>query len=415
MYGAHGANLPRSCMSYSRSTCKRLVDCRTRIKGGGGAVLQRPLSSQLPGGYFSFCEDVSFRFLGCRPPLSAWAIVHGAASPVRSGPGPMSGDAAPAQGPATADPFDAPQFDPVEYFNRHFPDEQSLTQLDAFAADLQGRIQGTDTALVESVKTQSVLSARVGGDLQRSWEAMQVLLGRVTEIQQKADDSERMVNDICSDIRALDRGKRNLTLSIKSLERLQMLHSSLQQLQDLVADPDWREVAPLVHVVKRLFAHFAEHKDIPTLQQASAQFTAMQTDFTRKITDQFTAYDPMIDGRAPDNMAHACAVIDAVGPEASKAFMHNFIQNLLEKYQRKFHHGEASAQLMNTNDRYQWFRRLLQCMNDNCPDVFPTDWCLPQELAVEFCLLTNQVLIVAGHSPCFGGSAPLSVQIDCSY
>ncbi len=52
------------------------------------------------------------------------------------------------------------------------------------------------------------------------------MVARIKTIKEKADESEKMVMDITRDIKNLDQGKRNLTLSITVLRRLQMLGNS---------------------------------------------------------------------------------------------------------------------------------------------------------------------------------------------
>lgn len=49
----------------------------------------------------------------------------------------------------------------------------------------------------------------------------------MADIKQKAEVSEAMATKICSQIRTLDVGKRNLTQSIRTLKRLQMMGNVL--------------------------------------------------------------------------------------------------------------------------------------------------------------------------------------------
>ena len=49
------------------------------------------------------------------------------------------------------------------------------------------------------------------------------MVRRIHTIKEKANESEKIVQEITNDIKTLDQGKRNLTLSITVLRRLQML------------------------------------------------------------------------------------------------------------------------------------------------------------------------------------------------
>jgi chromosome segregation ATPase len=54
---------------------------------------------------------------------------------------------------------------------------------------------------------------------------------KISDIKLKASQSEKMVQEICADIKKLDYAKNNLQTSITSLNRLQMLISAVAQLE----------------------------------------------------------------------------------------------------------------------------------------------------------------------------------------
>jgi hypothetical protein len=291
-----------------------------------------------------------------------------------------------------SDPFDAPNFNPVEYINGLFPDETALSNLNAYKAELGVLIDSMETAVQGSVRTQALAGGRVADSLGGVKTAMHTVARHVTEVREGAQRTEATVDEICRDIRALDNAKRNITQSIKCVRRMQMLESAIAKLQHLSRDDDFKEAAPLVHAAQQLLAQFADRPGVPSLQQMGAQFAAIRTELASKVMLRFPTYDPTTDGPPPPGLAAACALIDAIGGEAPKQFMKAFIQSQLEKYSRKFHRGEANALLANADKRYQWFRKYLEILAERCPDVFPAGWCLPQEMAVEFCLLTHQHL-----------------------
>ena len=62
----------------------------------------------------------------------------------------------------------------------------------------------------------------------------QDLFGKINEIKAKAAQTERVVIDICSDIKILDCAKKNLTNTIKALKKIHMLNTALDQLKIMV-------------------------------------------------------------------------------------------------------------------------------------------------------------------------------------
>ena len=57
------------------------------------------------------------------------------------------------------------------------------------------------------------------------------LFSKISDIKLKASQSEKMVQEICADIKKLDYAKNHLQTSITSLNRLQMLISAVGQLE----------------------------------------------------------------------------------------------------------------------------------------------------------------------------------------
>lgn len=57
------------------------------------------------------------------------------------------------------------------------------------------------------------------------------LFQKISDIKLKASQSEKMVQEICADIKKLDYAKNHLQTSITSLNRLQMLISAVGQLE----------------------------------------------------------------------------------------------------------------------------------------------------------------------------------------
>lgn len=59
----------------------------------------------------------------------------------------------------------------------------------------------------------------------------------MSRIREKASESEAVVCDITKDIQVLDLAKKNLTTSMTTLKRLQMLGYNLSSLLALLIDP----------------------------------------------------------------------------------------------------------------------------------------------------------------------------------
>eukprot|EP00995_Heteronema_vittatum_P007650 NODE_27_length_2570_cov_256.408171_g22_i0.p1 GENE.NODE_27_length_2570_cov_256.408171_g22_i0~~NODE_27_length_2570_cov_256.408171_g22_i0.p1 ORF type:complete len:805 (-),score=211.15 NODE_27_length_2570_cov_256.408171_g22_i0:91-2505(-) len=288
--------------------------------------------------------------------------------------------------------FDQPQFHPTEYINNQFPDEQSLQNLDSLLFQVQDRLGQIDTEMLSTVRAQSLIGGKAGDDLRMAKGAMEGLFTRVKEIKQKAEQSEAMVQNICRDIRCLDNAKRNLTLSIKSLRRVQMLEEAVRQLEDKARQDNYQEAASLLDACNQLLTYFDGNMDVPRIRVMAAHVQATRIELKSKIMHCYSRFDLNLDSDPPPELVHACAVVDALGGNTRKEFLKTFMHYHLEKYRRKFHRGEEMAKLSNTEKRYQWLRRQLQDFDEKLGPCFPSKWNVAQELAVEFCLLTNSEL-----------------------
>ncbi len=92
-----------------------------------------------------------------------------------------------------ADELDFPDFDPVDYINRRFPDEESLSGLDACIARFDAEIHTLDTDLHKAVQSQALAASRAKQDLDEAQESIQELVGKIGDIKTKAIQSEEMV------------------------------------------------------------------------------------------------------------------------------------------------------------------------------------------------------------------------------
>ena len=119
-----------------------------------------------------------------------------------------------------------------------------------FVSQIQRR-QTMGVATENRRKTQSAIK--------ETQASIQDLFKKVKSIKEKAEQSEIMVNEICSDIRKLDNAKKNLSDSITTLQKLHMLVSGVEQLQKDATTRSYDRAAHLVRALNDLFDHFQHH------------------------------------------------------------------------------------------------------------------------------------------------------------
>eukprot|EP01032_Pedospumella_encystans_P018155 gene18155-20675_t len=301
------------------------------------------------------------------------------------------------------DPLDNEEFDSVQYINQKFPTESSLDDLDSFIVDIGSQISKLDDEISKAVQTQSVIGKQASKDILETQGSINDLFSKISDIKLKASQSEKMVQEICADIKKLDYAKNHLQTSITSLNRLQMLISAVGQLEMLTADRSYREVANLLDAVKQFFTHFDRYVHIPVIQNIEERVKTIRLTLTDQISEIFQklahAADTVADAELvlddlglPGGLralTDSCLVVDSLGVVARRQLLEEFVQTQLVAYDGLFGPNQAHYSLEQVDRRWAWFKRLLKYIDNKFGSIFPTHWRLPLRLCLEFAARTK--------------------------
>ena len=298
--------------------------------------------------------------------------------------------------------------------------------------ELRGKIAALDAEIMTTVRLQTTGAGSARLELESGKAAIQQLFLRVQEVRRKADASEQMVHEICTDIKSLDYAKRNLTHTITALRRLQMLAAAVEQLRSLCSQRLYRECAHLLLAVAELQAHFEPFRSVPKvdkLHTAIAEIrqtlrTQIFADVNRLSTGADKADGPTGGGGADgggggggggggssdggqathslDQLADACAAVDALGDDVRREMLSWFCNLTLAPYRHSFHPYADGGSLERTELRYTWHRQALHKYAQRYARVFPQQWCMAAVLSIEFCKVTRvhlaEILTEAGRA-----------------
>ncbi|CAD2217561.1 vps53-like domain protein [Angomonas deanei] len=289
------------------------------------------------------------------------------------------------------DAFDAGDFDPVEYLNSRFPDENSLAALPAFLEETNKRLRQTESDLLKSVEKQAVNADVADSDLKNAKQSVAQLYTRVDEIKTKASQSEETVKDLCQHIRELDIAKTNLTASINTLRSIQLWMLQLQVLSSSFERRKYVQCRDALFEAKKYSKIFESFKDTPKVKELNDKQQQICRQIEYYIRNTVFA-DISLENLDENTMAEACSIIDLMEPESIKKIRDRFIEKALETYTLRFKRGTDDATLAKTERRYVFIRTLLENYDHVFKNVFPKHWCVPQELCVTFCIRTKQEL-----------------------
>eukprot|EP00605_Chrysophyceae_sp_TOSAG23-4_P001233 GSChrysophyteH1.ASY1.ANO1.1344.1 assembled CDS len=283
------------------------------------------------------------------------------------------------------DPLMAKDFDPVAYINEAFADEASLTGLDTFLLGVNAQIDVLETEISSAVQAQSMASQQASVKIAEAEKYIEDLFRKMGDIRSKAISSEKMVQEICADIKRLDIAKTHLQMSITSLKRLQMLITAISQLEVLAQDFQYRDTANLLDAVKQLLGSFdqANYNSLPIIVEMRERVNVIQSHLKKHAHRAFREIA----------FSDACLVVDSLGISARRELLEEFVQLQLVPYESLFGEGKQHNSLDQVERRWAWFKRLLKNVDSKFAKICPSHWHLSLRLCLEFTERTKLHLV----------------------
>ncbi|CAK9191617.1 unnamed protein product [Sphagnum troendelagicum] len=282
----------------------------------------------------------------------------------------------------------------LEFINEIFPTEASLVAVDPLLGKLRNKIRHVDAEILAAVRQQSTSGSKAKDDLAAAMRAIQELTQKISEMKEKAEQSEVMVQEICRDIKKLDFAKKHITTTITALHRLAMLVSAVEQLQAMAAKRQYKEAAGQLEAVNQLCSHFEAYSDIPKITELREKFKGIKDMLKSHIFSDFSSLGTAglsEDGQQMQQLADACLVINALDPSAKEELIRNVCSKELTAYQQIFQ-GTEVAKLEKAERRYAWIKRQLRA-NEEVWSIFPPSWRVAHTLCMQFCKVTRAQLM----------------------
>ena len=217
------------------------------------------------------------------------------------------------------------------------------------------------------------------------------LFQKVEGVRQRAIETEEAITEMTADIKRLDNTKKNLTLSMTALKRLQMLTTAYEQLRELSSSRQYRECAQLLQAVIQLMAHFKSYRSIDQIATLSRNVSDLQREMLEQVCEDFEITFAKAEiGQKRGMLAEACLVMDALGDNARSRLITWYCNTQLREYRQLFRGSEEAGSLDNISRRYSWFKRMLKTYDDEHAALFPVSWRVNELLANAFCESTRE-------------------------
>ncbi|RKF65009.1 Vacuolar protein sorting-associated protein 53-like protein [Golovinomyces cichoracearum] len=282
--------------------------------------------------------------------------------------------------------LDTVDFDPVECLNVIFSHPSSLSSLNITLDTLKSHRNG----LSRNIKSLSALpSQNSDASLERLLCAkgeLDELFTKIESVQTRAFETEQTIKSMTADIKRLDGTKRNLTLSMTALKRLQMLTTAYEQLRSLSKMRQYKECGGLLQAVLQLMKHFNSYRSIDQIATLSRNVADLQRQLLEQVCEDFEICFAQDEVAAKKTiLAEASLVMDALGNNAKARLITWFTNTQLREYRQVFRGNNEAGSLDNIGRRYGWLRRILSMYENKYASIFPREWQVDKVIASSFC------------------------------
>lgn len=270
-------------------------------------------------------------------------------------------------------------FDPIDFLNKHYETEQSLSQqLPALRESVGSRMQVLNDRISNALQRQSETAESTRRHVQDAQASVIALERRILQVKEKASLSEIAVLEITAEMKRLDCAKRHLQRTITTLKRLHMLVHAVEQLRMTVHAkpfPDFKTAGHLVDAVAQLLQHFQAYTvKVQPMRVLSTKVSQYEQSLRQSLVFglRVVAFGPnkamLLEGRkvvpppaAEDDdcedesdrptveimsvsvMQGGTALLDSLGVISRERFIHDFCQDLLGDYLREFEPPNSRA------------------------------------------------------------------------
>ncbi|KAG6177136.1 hypothetical protein E4U24_006907 [Claviceps purpurea] len=282
--------------------------------------------------------------------------------------------------------LDAVNYDPMEHLNMLFSHPSAVSSINQVSQTLRAHY----SVLSSEINTLELEQAyKPDSSLERMQAAqteLAQLFRKIETVRSRALETEQNITSMTAEIKRLDGTKRNLTLSMTALKRLQMLTTAYEQLRGLAKTRQYRECAGLLQAVLQLMKHFNSYRSIEQIATLSREVSELQRELLEQVCEDFEmAFVKSEIGAKKNTLVEACLVMDALGASAKSRIITWYINTKLREYRHVFRGSDEAGSLDNISRRYAWFRRMMKTHEHDDANIFPSYWHVGELLATAFC------------------------------
>ena len=277
-------------------------------------------------------------------------------------------------------------YDPIQHLNLLFSHPSTVTSISHVSTNLTSHHNDLSAEISKLETTQAYGPDSSLERMQAAQAELAGLFRKIETVRSRAIETEQNITSMTADIKRLDGTKRNLTLSMTALKRLQMLTTAYEQLRGLFRSRQYRECAGLLQAVLQLMRHFNSYRSIDQIATLSRGVGDLQRELLEQVCEDFEiAFAKGEVGARKATLVEACHVMDALGENAKARLVAWYVNTELREYRQVFRGNDEAGNLDNIGRRYAWFKRMMKTHEEQHAAIFPPHWRVGETLAMAFC------------------------------
>ena len=278
------------------------------------------------------------------------------------------------------------EYDPIDHLNAIFSHPSTLSSVSQVSHTLHEYEDELDDDIGTLVENQVTSNAESVERIQTAKADLTELFKKIDDVRDRAWKTEQSITEMTADIKQLDNAKKNLTLSMTALKRLQMLTTAYDQLHALSRTRQYHDCAQLLQAVIQLMTHFKSYRSIDQIALLSRNVADIQRELLEQVCEDFEL--AFAKGEVAQNktvLSEGCLVIDSLGDHARSRIITWYCNFQLREYRQVFRNNEEAGSLDNISRRYSWFRRIMKIYDEEYAGIFPPAWKVDEILTNVFC------------------------------
>lgn len=280
----------------------------------------------------------------------------------------------------------AVDYDPIDHLNLLFSHPSTVSSISHVSQKLQQHQNELSSDIGALELAQAYQPDSSLERMQSAQTELAQLFRKIETVRSRAIETEQNITSMTADIKRLDGTKKNLTLSMTALKRLQMLTTAYEQLRGLAKTRQYRECAGLLQAVIQLMKHFNSYRSIEQIATLSREVSELQRELLEQVCEDFemSFAKGEVSGKR-GMLVEACLVMDALGDSAKSRIITWYVNTELREYRQVFRGNDEAGSLDNIGRRYAWFKRMMKTHEDEHAVIFPPHWHVNELLATAFC------------------------------